>query len=133
MSIKKFNIKVNGKNYNVEVEEIGGVASAPTASAPVASAPTASAPVSSAPVASAPVASTPTGGGAGGITAPMPGNIIEINVKVGDTVATGDIILVLEAMKMKNNITAPSGGTVQAVNIKAGDTVATGEVLVSIG
>ncbi len=118
MSIKKFNIKVNGKNYNVEVEEIGGVASAPTPSAPVAS---------------APVSSAPTGGGAGGITAPMPGNIIEINVKVGDTVAPGDIILVLEAMKMKNNITAPSGGTVQAVNIKAGDTVATGEVLVSIG
>ncbi len=113
MSTKKFNIKVNGKSYNVEVEEIGGVASAPVASAPTPSA--------------------PTGGGAGGITAPMPGNIIEVNVSVGDTVAAGDTVLILEAMKMKNNITAPSGGTVQSINVKAGDTVATGEVLVSIG
>lgn len=125
--MRKFNITVNGKTYEVDVEEVGGaVVSAPVAApAPVpAAAPAAPA---AAPAASAPVA------GATQVTAPMPGNIVAVKVNVGDTVKNGDLVVVLEAMKMENEIFASADGKVVGISVKAGDSVNSGDVLVSIG
>lgn len=125
--MRKFNINVNGTLYEVEVEEIGGASK--TAPAPV-SAP-AAAPKTASAAAPAPVpASAPTGGTT--VSAPMPGNILDVRVKVGDTVAEGDVLCILEAMKMENEIMAPKAGTVTAVSTSKGATVNTGDALVSI-
>ena len=67
------------------------------------------------------------------ITAPLPGTITEIKVKVGDTVKNGDTVVVLEAMKMQNNIEAESNGTVTAIFVNKGDTVMEGDALMTIG
>ncbi len=117
--MRKFNISVNGTLYEVEVEEIGGSAKAAPATAPVSTPAPAPAP-----------AAAPAGGTA--VAAPMPGNIIDVKVKVGDTVAEGDVLCILEAMKMENEIMAPKAGTVTAVNTSKGATVNTGDALVSI-
>lgn len=120
--MRKFLINVNGKSYDVEVEEIRN-------GAPVA------APVVSAPVAAAPVAQAPKATGTAGsvkVEAPMPGNVLKVNVKVGDAVAEGQTLAVLEAMKMENDIVAPSAGTVASVNVSVGDSVNTGDVLVTL-
>ena len=123
--MRKFNITVNGKTYEVDVEEVGGVQSAPVA-APVATAPTAPTPAAAAPKA-APVA------GAAQVTAPMPGNVVSVKVNVGDSVNEGDLVVVLEAMKMENEIFASQSGKIVGVSVNAGDSVNTGDVLVSIG
>lgn len=121
--MKKYNIKVNGISYEVEVEEVGST----TASVPSqVSTTVVSAPVST-PV--APVAQSTTG--ANSVTAPMPGSIVKINVKPGDTLKKGDVLLVLEAMKMENDITAPADCTVSSVNVTQGSSVSTGDVLVT--
>lgn len=133
--MKKFNVTVNGKAYEVEVEEVGSAAAAPVvrAAAPVAAAPVAApkpAPVASAP---APKAAAPAPSGAGTITAPMSGTIFKNLVKVGDTVKNGQVVLVLEAMKMENEIFAPCDGTVKEVRTSEGAAVQPGDVLVVIG
>lgn len=124
--MRKFVINVNGKSYDVEVEEIrNGVAvSTPVVSAPVA----APAPQT------APAAAPKATGTAGSvkIEAPMPGNVLKVNVKVGDTVSEGQAVAVLEAMKMENDIVAPSAGTVASVNVSVGDSVNSGDVLVTL-
>ncbi len=129
--MKKFNVTVNGVNYDVEVEEVrGGVTrSMPRqASAPVQAAP---APVQAAP---APAQPTPSPAVAGeSITSPMPGNILKVLVKVGDSVKRGQVLLILEAMKMENEIVASTDGTVRAVSVVEGNTVDTGASLVVIG
>ncbi len=71
--------------------------------------------------------------GAGAIKAPLPGTILEMKVKVGDVVKSGDLLLVMEAMKMENNITADKEGKVSAINVNNGDSVMEGDVLVEIG
>ena len=126
--MRKFNITVNGKTYEVEVEEIGGVA---TVAAPVA-APAAAAPAA-APAApkAAPAASAPAG--AAKINAPMPGTIVSVNVTEGQSVKSGDILCILEAMKMENEIVAPCAGTVKQVIATKGASVATDEVLAVLG
>ena len=124
--MRKFVINVNGKSYDVEVEEIrDGVAVA----APVVAA-TVAAPAPQA----APVAAPKATGTAGSvkIEAPMPGNVLKVNVKVGDTVAEGQAVAVLEAMKMENDIVAPSAGTVASVNVSVGDAIDTGAVIVTL-
>ena len=125
--MRKFNVTVNGVAYDVEIEEVGaGVVSAPVAApAPVAAAPAA---------APAPKASPAAAGKAGSVAikAPMPGTILKINVAVGDTVKKGDIICVLEAMKMENEIFAPVDGTVAAISVAKGASVQTDEVLAAI-
>lgn len=135
----KYQVKVDGKVFEVEVEKIGGgyasltpgsLTAAPAA--PVAPAPQAAAPAPAAPAAPAPApqAAAPAGG-AGDVVAPMPGTVLKVNVNNGDTVASGDVILILEAMKMENEIVAPCAGTV-TLNVKAGETVDTDAVLASV-
>ncbi len=130
--MKKFNVTVNGKSYVVEVEEVGGGSApvAPRAAAPVA-APVAPAPVvpTPAPVA-APVAA-PVGGGT--IVAPMSGTVSKHVKKVGDSVKHGDVIVILEAMKMENDITAPCDGTVKEIRVSEGTPVQPGEVIAVVG
>ena len=129
--MRKFNITVNGQAYEVEVEEVGGVQTAApvraAAAAPVA------APVA-APKAAAPAAAPKAATGAGEpVKSPMPGNILDVKVKVGDKVSNGTCLVVLEAMKMENEIPAPKDGTVTSVLVNKGATVAAGDVLVTIG
>lgn len=137
--MKKFNITVNGKSYEVDVEEIGG-SSAPSPvrqqapsqpAAPMAS-PAAAKPATPAPAPTpAPSAAPVTGGEV--INAPMPGTILDIKVNVGDHVANGAVLLILEAMKMENEIMAPVAGKVLSINVSKGASVNSGDVLVVIG
>ena len=128
--MKTYNITINGVTYAVEVEEVGTVASAPVA-APVAPAAAPAAP-KAAPVA-APAAPKASGkAGSVVIKAPMPGNIMKVNVKPGDAVKKGDVLVVLEAMKMENDVCAPEDGTVASVEAAKGSTVETDAVLVTL-
>ena len=119
--MKRFNITVNGKAYDVAVEEVTG-------GAPVAAAP--AAPVQAATPAAAAPAPVVTGGTA--VNAPMPGTILDVKVNVGDTVAEGQVLMILEAMKMENDIVAPVAGKVAAINVKKGDSVNSNDALASI-
>lgn len=127
--MKKFNITVNGKSYEVDVEEIGGIPSAPVA--PRTAAPRAAAPKAVTPKAAAPKVA-PSGNGTN-IDAPMPGTIFDLKVKEGDTVSAGDVVLVLEAMKMENELSSPVDGTITSILVKTGDSVNAGDVLIVIG
>ncbi|MBS7299369.1 MAG: biotin/lipoyl-binding protein [Eubacteriales bacterium] len=128
--MRKFNITVNGTTYEVDVEEIGGVSTAaPAYQAPVAAPAAAAAPAPEARKAAP--AATPAG--ASTIDAPMPGTIVSVKVNVGDTVKSGDLVAVLEAMKMENEIFSNVDGKVVAVNAAAGASVNTGDAIVSIG
>ncbi len=130
----KYKVTLNGRTYEVEVEagkamllsEYEAIAPAPAAAAPVAAAPAA------APAAAAPAAPVVTGAG-DPVNAPMPGNILKVNVKAGDAVKAGTVLVVLEAMKMENEIMAPKDGTVTQVLVSKGSTVDTGAALVVIG
>ena len=124
----KYKVTLNGRTYEVEVEhgkamlldEYEAIAPAPVAAAPAA-----------APVAAAPAA---VAVGAGEqVTAPMPGNILKVNVNVGDKVKEGQCLVVLEAMKMENEIMAPHDATVVQVVVSKGSTVDTGAPLVVLG
>lgn len=133
--LRKFRIKVNEKEYLVEMEELGvpntpstqvvqqGPAAAPQQAAPTpASAPT---------PAPAPAPVQANGPGTN-IEAPMPGNIIDVLVKVGDAVQLEQTLVILEAMKMESDLVAPKAGTVTAVHVTKGSPVDVGEVLVTI-
>ena len=120
--MKKYNITVNGTTYEVVVEEAGSVASAPVFTAPTA------------PVAApaAPKAAPAVGGGANKVNAPMPGTILDVKVSVGQSVKKGDVICVLEAMKMENDIPAPCDGVIASVNVQKGASVAANDVLATL-
>ena len=120
----KYQVKVDGKVFEVEVEKVGGGYSSLTP-ASLTAAPAA------APAAPAPQAAPAASGGSGDVVAPMPGTVLKLNVKDGDTVASGDVILILEAMKMENEIVAPCAGKV-TLNVKAGETVDTDALLASV-
>jgi len=123
--MKKYRVNVNGTTYEVELEDISGGAS--SAAAPAAPAPAAPAPAPAA------VAAAPAATGAGEpINAPMPGNILKVNVQAGQAVKSGDVLMILEAMKMENEIMCPKDGTVTAVTVNAGATVESGQVLCTI-
>ena len=111
------------------VEMVADAVAAPVA-APAPAAPKA-APAAAAPVTAAPTLS-PAAVGAKTVTAPLPGSITKISVKVGDTVAAGDTVLMMEAMKMENSISAEFGGTVKAILCKEGDQVQSGQALVEL-
>ena len=124
---KNASVTVNGTDYQVELEEAPAAApvQAPVA-APVAAAP--------APAAPAAPAAAPAAAGAGkAVTAPRPGVIIAVKVKVGDAVKAGQEVAVLEAMKMENSIEATHDGTVTAINVAKGDSVLEGAPIVTIG
>lgn len=118
--MKRFNITVNGKAYDVAVEEVSGGAA--PAAAPVQVAP--------APAAAPAAAAAPADGTA--VNAPMPGTILDVKASVGDTVAEGQVLMVLEAMKMENDIVAPKAGKVSAISVKKGDSVNSGDALAYI-
>lgn len=132
--MKKFLINVNGNSYEVEVEEVkdGVVVEAPRAAAP---APVAKPAVAAAPKAAPapkPAASAPAAvpAGAATVTAPMPGTILAVNVKAGDAVKKGQVLCILEAMKMENEIMAAGDAVVASVEVNAGQAVNTGQVLI---
>ena len=126
--MRKFRINVNGTSYEVEVEEIGGSAAV---SAPMAPAAPVAAPAAPA-AAAAPAASAAPVADGTQVSAPMPGNILDVKVSAGDSVAEGDILLILEAMKMENEILAPVAGKVVGVQVAKGAAVNSGDVLVVI-
>ena len=123
--MRKFNISVNGNSYEVEVEEIGGAPAPVQKSA--APAPKPAAAPKAAPQASA--ASAPVSG-ATTVEAPMPGSIVSVKVKNGDTVNEGDVLCVLEAMKMENEIMAPTDGTIKSIAVSNGATVQTDDIMI---
>ncbi|MGM9684544.1 MAG: biotin/lipoyl-containing protein [Eubacteriales bacterium] len=132
--MKKYNVTVNGVTYEVEVEEVAAdsVSTAPAVNAAPA-APKAEAPKPAAPKAAPKAApAAPAKAGSVVVKAPMPGNIIKINVKSGDAVKKGDVLCILEAMKMENEICAPSDGVVASVAVAQGASVQTDDVLVSL-
>lgn len=126
--MKNYTITVNGTPYNVTVEDATGSA------APVASAPAAPAAAPASAPAPAPTAApaAPAAAGSVSVDAPMPGNILDIKVSNGASVKAGDVLVILEAMKMENDIVAPQDGTVASVNVNKGDTVEAGQTLVSL-
>ena len=110
--MKKYRVTVNGTVYEIELEELIGTAPAPAAAAPAAPAPAAAAPE-----------------GGEQVTAPMPGTILSINVAAGDTVKRGQVLMILEAMKMENEIMCPCDGKVASVNASKGAAVESGTLL----
>ena len=129
--MKNYTITVNGTPYNVTVEEGAG---APVAAAPVA-APAAAPALAAAPApapAAAPAPATQGTAGSVKVEAPMPGTILDVKVSVGDSVSSGSVICILEAMKMENEIVAPQDGTVASVNVSKGDSVEAGQVIITL-
>ena len=108
--MKKYRVNVNGTVYEVELEEITGAAPAVSVPAPAAA---------------------PAGGEK--VCAPMPGNILAVNVSNGSAVKKGDVLMILEAMKMENEIMAPCDGTVTSVSVTKGAAVESGALLCTIG
>jgi biotin carboxyl carrier protein len=111
--MKKYRVTVNGTAYEVELEELTGAAPAAAPAAPAASAP----------------AAAPAPAGGEQVSAPMPGTILSVNVAAGDTVKRGQVLMILEAMKMENEIMCPRDGKVVSVNTSKGAAVESGTLL----
>lgn len=117
-------VELNGKKYTVEVERSESVVSPVAAPKPVAAAAPAAAAAAPAPKKAA--------AGANSVTAPLPGSVVSINVKVGDAVKAGQQLAIIEAMKMENEILAPADGTIKAVHVSAGQAVQQGDALLDL-
>lgn len=120
--MKNYRITVNGTSYDVSVEELSGGA-APVA-APVAAAPVAA-------PAAAPAAPAPAAGSVK-VSSPMPGKILAVKANVGDSVKKGQVILILEAMKMENEVVAPEDGTIASIDVTVGASVESGDTLATL-
>lgn len=142
--MKNYSYKINGKEYNVAIGDIHGTQATVnvngtdyTVELPAAAAAPIAAPVSPVAAAPAPAAAKPAAAaapaGAGNVVAPLPGTVLSIDCKVGDTVSASDTVIVLEAMKMENAIHAGRAGRITAINVKPGDSVLEGDTLVTIG
>ena len=127
----KYRVTVDGTAFDVEVEDLGAPAT-PVASVPVSAPIAATAPAAPAPAAAAP-ASKPVPAGGVTITSPMPGKILKVAVSAGQSVKNGEVVVLLEAMKMENEIFAEADGKVTDVRVRTGDAVNSGDVLVVIG
>ena len=112
--MKKYRVTVNGTAYEIELEELTGAAPAPAAA-------------TAAPAPAPAPAAAPAGGEQ--VTSPMPGTILSINVAAGDTVKRGQVLMVLEAMKMENEIMCPCDGKIASVNTSKGSSVESGTLL----
>ena len=119
--MKSYTITVNGNVYDVTVEETGSTPSAPVKAAAPAKAP-----------AAAPAPAATGSEGSVKVTAPMPGKILAVKADVGQSVKKGDVILLLEAMKMENEVVAPQDGTIASINVNSGDMVEAGNVLATM-
>lgn len=123
--MKKYNITVNGTTYEVIVEEVGSVTSAPANTATPHTPVTVPAPKATAPKPSATA-------GSRSVSAPMPGTILNVKVSVGQAIKKGDIICVLEAMKMENDIPSPQDGVVASINVQNGSNVNANDVIITL-
>lgn len=126
-------VNVNGIPFEVELQQPINAAKHPTIVKPKVEAPKPAAQTAAPAAAAAPVQAAASAGAGTALKAPLPGTISSINVKVGDTVAVGDVVIVLEAMKMQNNIEAENAGTVTSITVNQGDSVMEGAVLLTIG
>lgn len=127
----KYVVTLNGKNYEVEVEETDAVITAVTDAAPAA--PVAAAAPAAPTAAPAPAAAPAAAADGQKVLSPMPGTILSVNISVGSAVKAGEVILILEAMKMENEIVAPCDGTVKQLAVQKGSTVATDALLAVVG
>ena len=134
----KYQVKVDGKVFEVEVEKVGGAPKSlsmadfgqPAAPAAPQAAPAAA--PQAAPAPKAEPAPAPAASGSGeNVVAPMPGNILKVLVNDGDQVSAGDVVVILEAMKMENEIVAPADGTI-SMKVKVGETVDTDQVIAEL-
>lgn len=123
--MKNLKITVNGVAYDVQVEEVGGDAVPSVPAAPAAPAAAPAAPKAPAAAPKAPAGET--------VNSPMPGTVLDVQIKPGDYVKAGETMLVLEAMKMENAIVAPKDGKVVEVYVIKGQTVESGTALVALG
>ena len=139
----RYVVKVNGKEYDVEVEKLGGpyaslsrstayVQGVPVAVAPVAPAPAPVAAPAPAPAPAPKAAPSPSSSSGVDVVSPMPGKVFKLVAQPGDQVAEGQVVMILEAMKMENEIVAPQAGTVDAILVKEGDLVETDTVLATL-
>ena len=124
-SMKRFLIRINGKTYDAEVEVVGTSASAPVA-APAA------APAAAAPAAPAPAAA-PAAGGPANVTSPLPGTVLRLCKNTGDSVAAGEVVMIVESMKMENEVVAPEAGRIASIAVAAGSAINTGDLLFTLG
>jgi glutaconyl-CoA/methylmalonyl-CoA decarboxylase subunit gamma len=134
-TMKKFNVTVNGVSYEVAVEEVSSATAPVLTVAPVATTP---APVATPAPAAAPApAATPApaavGAGDTTVNAPMPGKVVKVLLQAGQAVKKGEVVLILEAMKMQNEISSPVAGTIKSVQVTSGQNVKPGEILAVIG
>ena len=129
---KQYKITVNGKTYDVSVEEIKPVASNKAVSTIVNTAASSPKPAPApAPKASDPAA-VPIDENAVSVKAPMPGTIVSFNVAVGDKVSEGQVVAILEAMKMENEIVSPASGEIKSIHVEKGSSVVEGQVILQI-
>ena len=145
--MKEYKFKINGNDYNVAINSTNGnladvtvngvsyqveMENSMPAAAPVQAAPQASAPAPQPAAAAAPAPAAKPAGEGKAVTSPLPGVIIEVSVKEGDTVAAGQKVAVLEAMKMENEIQAEKAGVVTKIHVSKGDSVLEGASIVTI-
>ena len=129
---RQFKVTVNGREYDVSVLEISAGQPAPAAAPASAAAPQAGGSAPAAATAAAPATASAAPAGDGDVVAGMGGTVVEVNVKVGQTVAAGDRLMVLEAMKMKTPVMATRAGQVTRVLVAAGDPIEGGQPLLTI-
>ncbi|WP_276676095.1 acetyl-CoA carboxylase biotin carboxyl carrier protein subunit [Collinsella stercoris] len=130
--LRKFKISIDGTQYLVEMEEVGAPTPTPADAAPAPVPVAAPAPAPAPAPEPAPAPAAPAVAGSFAQTAPMPGTILDIHVKVGDTVAANQPVMVLEAMKMENEVVAEQAGTIASINVEKGTMVNPGDTLFTL-